>query len=333
MLRSRAAWINSRPGTRWRSLPSVPFSGYWKSFKYQGGYYIGLSVISPSSYICWSTDLITWNVTVTGHILTDIACDGTYIFCTTDNIFGSAGVIRFPIATPWNSYGYNITPGLNTKTIDWSSGVGKFIIGAVGAVVYNTTATGTAWSSPIALTSSNYAPIQGAQTDSGIYGLLAQDATPFNGGVQLFTINSALSHSGLTMVSGSLEYTAAGIVPIPGTNAPLYVYKINDNVNKTTNFKTAANRILSPPSVPIPLPGFEKNFTIPYTTEKPICITNSPTAGNVYVIFESGQVWQSLDYGTSWSKTFTVAAGTRLAASGPLGIAIVQPSGQLLVSP
>lgn len=333
MFRNRAAWINSRPGVRWRSAGSVPLPGDWISFKYQGGYYIGLAVKSGNSYIYWSTNLITWNSVGLSGTATDIACDGTYFFCTTDSVFGAAGVHRITIANPASQFGYNITAGLVTKTIDWSPGVGKFIIGAAGKVVYNTDAAGTTWSAPVSLYSSSYVPVQGAQTDAGVYALVAEDTTPLLGGIQLFTINSSLSSNGVTVVQTNYEFNTPGIVPIPGARAPLYVYKKTRHSTQTTQLITEGRTIFAPPTPPLPAAGFENVVTIPYTTENLVGIFNSPTAGNVYIIFESGQVWESLDYGVSWNQTFTVTAGTRLAASGPLGIAILQSSGQLLVSP
>jgi hypothetical protein len=337
MLRSKAAWLTSRPGNRWRLFGgpvSVGNLGAWKSFKYQGGYYIALSTLGPISWIHYSTNLTNWTTVFILRSLTDIAFDGTHFFCTSDNnFFGFPGVVKFDILAPSLLSDYGIGSGLVTKTIDWSPGVGKFIIGVTGGALHNLDADGTTWSALNPFVRSDSIPKFGVDTDAGIYTLLAESNTPISGGVQIYTINSALARSGIMQVQGSLDYSGIGTAQIPGSRAPILVMRVTDDALQTSKFSTLTYSIPTPPTTPIPLPGFTRDFSIPYTQETLTAIASSYNSGTLYIITSTGQVWESNDYGTSWTKTFMVPAGTKLAISSPKGIAIGYENGYILASP
>jgi hypothetical protein len=118
MFRSRTAWLNSRPGARWREygrlfLESFDLFTTWtlRKFNYGGGYFVaafsgtdGGSPPGPAIKVVWSQDLINFDSIVLINDgwppVVDIICDGSYIYyaaATHPTNFTATKIVRIPL--------------------------------------------------------------------------------------------------------------------------------------------------------------------------------------------------------------------------------------------
>ena len=156
MFRTRAAWLNSRPGSLWRQI-SFPFSGFAQPVtatrlkRLQTGEYIAVGYYyptgnsNPTIVIARSTDLQSWTLsTIADFSFADIDGNGTvYIVVGVDATGGGQHVRRFdssfsPLPDP------TISPAVTAPArVIWGrlTGVDYFVIIASTSYTYSSSAT------------------------------------------------------------------------------------------------------------------------------------------------------------------------------------------------
>jgi hypothetical protein len=180
MLRSRAAWINSRPGTNWRIVAS-PFAAFASPVtalrfkKLQTGEYIAIGYYTPSGtsnptvVISRSINLQTWSLsTIPDFSFGDMDGNGTVYIVVGEDLSGAGAHVKRFDATFNSLAAPTITPAVTSpRKIIWGrlAGTDYFVIAARTSYTYSSSVTGDAF------TTLNYASL-------GTGGLAALDYYP-----------------------------------------------------------------------------------------------------------------------------------------------------------
>ena len=336
MFRSRTAWLNSRPGTRWRSGAMPVYSGL-SGFKFDGGYFMaasgGPSVISFD----YSPDLINWTETnLLGSVeppIIDMACDGTYLYYLykTSPSATTNRLVRRLISTGASN---DLALSVFAKTLNVRTGGTVFYTyeGGFGYI----SSWPTAVNAPMV---SIINPIGFIDIPGQVNGCLVLGPTSFSTliGYAGSTSATAMNKNGFsTTVLGSAEDRIV-LPPVITYNRPaatyypfiqLYKYKYAGDV--ITMISGAYNHPTVPLMLGNTLSPLVNNFPADAT---PTSLAMNSFTGEIYVTTDTGNILVTKDFGASYQTHMSDMPKLFNIISSAKGLVISQTDGSLLISP
>ena len=337
MFRNRAAWINSRPGARWRS-GSMPSMSAHTGFKFDGGYFMAAGSNNATSIsFNFSADLINWTQTsLSGSIsppIIDMACDGTYLY-----------------------YLYKTSPSATTNRLvrrDISTGISNDLALSVFAKTINVRLGGTVF-----------------YTYEGGFGYISSWPTAVN--VSMVSIINPIGFIDIPgQVNGCLVLGPTGLSTLIGYAGSTSATAMNKNGFNTTVIGSAEDRIVLPPVITYNRPaatyypfiqlykykyagdvittlsGTYNHPTFPLmqgntlsplvnnfpADETPTSLAMNSFTGEIYVTTDAGNILVTNDFGANYQPYMSEMSKLFNIVSSAKGLVISQTDGKLLISP
>jgi hypothetical protein len=340
MFHNRAAWINSRPGARWREygllhLESIDLFTTWTlaKFNYGGGYFVaaftgtdGGSPPGPAIKVVWSKDLINFNsITLINDgwpPVVDIICDGTYIYyaAASTSAFTATRVLRIPVPSGAPT---RITIPQRLNSLQFKTGNVPFYTRNEGYGYVSSWPT---------YTDVNLAPavprLQSIlEIPSTTWGI-ALDGPLSSLQYQVFAfktfnqIGDALG--GWLESSGSrtnVRLTRPIYTKIQRTPAVEILWAYMYDEAGTTRLTLRAGAFSSF----VPATGSFNQVTIGTTlnfgilsSKIPVGLVSSDTTGELYLAFDDGEIWVTSNFGSTWTvRSELKALNVNLISFGP----------------
>lgn len=330
MFRNRTAWINSRPGARWREygllhLESFDLFTTWTlaKFNYGGGYFVaaftgtdGGSPPGPAIKVVWSKDLINFNsITLINDgwpPVVDIICDGTYIYyaAASTSAFTATRVLRIPVPSGAPA---RITIPQRLNSLQFKTGNVPFYTRNEGYGYVSSwptytdvnlapavprlqsileipgTTLGVSLDGPLSsLQYQVFAFKTFSQIGDALGGFLESSSSRTN--VRLTRpVYIKILRTPPVHILWAYMYDQAGTTrlalrggqfssfdPITGTFDPATVSFNPTFLGTTLNFGTLSTKI-------------------------PVGLVSSDTTGELYLAFDDGEIWKTLNFGTTWT--------------------------------
>jgi hypothetical protein len=307
-------------------------------FKFEGGYFMAAGGGSSILNFNYSPDLVNWtNTNLLGSVsppIIDMACDGIYLYYLhkTSPTATATRLVRIAISTGISNA---ITLSVFAKTINVRSG-GVVFYTYVGGYGY-ISSWPTAIDVPNAYIDNPAGFVPFDENTTGVY----------LDGPNGFYYFYALSASSST----SLDATGFGIVadlgatnirvssPVrsriarsPNTNV-LWVYMYD--LAGTTKLRLYGARLSQPPFV-ISVDPASLDTTFDFgtiSTKIPKSLVISDVTGAIYVAFDDGEIWKTMDFGTTWMVDLTLSTSIISMVSSSKGLVIAHSDRSLLISP
>jgi len=369
MFRNRAAWINSRPGGRWRLLPS-PFSPALIAtyapniikFKFRqhgtlSRYLILATGNNNSTLVAVSQDLITWETAVmlnfegkdiafapsfgTNATIYILGVDPTAGYCYT--LLSEPGLT--PSFFPPTALFYSPTiletiPSFNAIVACGSAGWNYFAPTVSWTAVANATTYGPISKSLI--TPAGQMALVGHRWFSSDHQIITQGTSPssprsgwfsdINYGFDRTSVNltSSTSGPGISPSAGGAVLARAQTRVVAGPPSPLDPLYVD--VAYYTIYGSQLQPIIS---------SFESSQTaiFPYSSKKISGFAVHPETNILYLAFDSGEIYTSDNFGASWQLSSIQLATDNLFVnniyieSGAKGLTMVNAAGQIVTSP
>jgi hypothetical protein len=342
MFRTRAAWINSRPGARWRSaaLLNTTVFGFPFGNTTKIKYILTPAISSRGVYFLFGQDGNDAVITVTENFFTWTQVARITNFTINDLARKSNGdVVAVGIGIPGDFYqNYNLVRfagsiyGAQTRydefpynygIVDYWYARNTYIHMREGRVDYGSTVPATNLTRPV-VTAISAAIRDGAYpVYMGVWERINEIA--FNTESALVFSTNGTTYTDVEFIDYSnTQAKTAGIVYSAAQNLFYRVYK-QDNELKTI--------VYSVPTTSINL-EVTNIFTLPANFDGiPKSLTLADAAGTLVMLLNTGAIWTSTNYGVIWNFVTYIPSAVDTISAGAAGIGGATTQTSLFISP
>lgn len=345
MLKSKAAWLASRPGGRWRTVTTLKATGVsgFSKLKFQGGYFLAASggVIGATNFVSLriSNNLVNWDVKNTIGAVTppviDVACDGIYAYMAYVDWPGQTRIERYDLSSGVNT---STTVPYVLRTLDARFGSTLFYtyVGGYGYI--------SSWPTKVNISGPAGAP----KNPIGFTEIPGTNNAVFIDGIIAGTIFTAYGTTSATNVLDLGGWGLGGTAINPKISPPvvcniqrtpkvsaLWAFMDTGTSPTQTRLRLYAGVFTAPPFVvefnQVTI-GATYNFGT-VSAKTPLNIVSSDSTGELLLAFDDGEIWRTKNFGTTWDVPVVFSSSLLNMIFSNKGLVVAATDGTLYVSP